>query len=234
MNSTSMSAADDAPGPHQGQPVAEAGVPLESARAAVILVHGRGATAESILTLSDELNGTDVVYLAPQAAGNTWYPYSFLAPIEQNEPGLSSGIQAIEDLRRRAEAVGIPPGRTVLVGFSQGACLALEYAARNARRYGGIVAFSGGLIGTGGRQGIAPPGDKIFEYDGSLDGTPVFIGCSDVDSHIPVERIHQTEEVIGELGANVTARIYQGMGHTINADELNVARGMIAALVTAN
>lgn len=234
MNLTSMPAADDSHGPHQGRPVAQAGVPLERAKVAVILVHGRGAAAESILTLSDELNGTDVTYLAPQAAGNTWYPHSFLAPIEKNEPGLTSGIQAIEDLRRRIEAAGIAANRTVVIGFSQGACLSLEYAARNARKYGGIVAFSGGLIGTGGRRGVAPPDDKLFEYDGSLDGTAVFIGCSDIDPHIPVARVRQTEHVMEGLGANVTARIYEGMGHTINADELNVARGMLAALTAAD
>lgn len=233
MSVSDKRAADDVEGPHQGQPVAEAGAPLEEAKVAVVLVHGRGATADNIVPLSSEFDIPDVAYLAPQAAGNTWYPYSFLAPIEQNEPGLTSGIKAIDDARRRIEAAGIPAEQTVVLGFSQGACLSLEYAARNARKYGGVVAFSGGLIGTGARRGAAPPDDKLFEYDGSLDGTPVFIGCSDIDFHIPVERVRESEEVMTSLGANVTARIYAGMGHTINEDELNFARDLLSRLAAA-
>lgn len=217
-------------GPHQGQPVAAAGAPLERANAAMILVHGRGATAESILSLSDEFDQPEIAYLAPQAAGNTWYPYSFLAPIEGNEPGITSGIRAIEDVRRRIEAAGIPAERTVVLGFSQGACLGLEYAARNARRYGGLVALSGGLIGTGERPNAAPPEDKLFEYDGSLDGAPIFIGCSDVDAHIPVLRVHQSAEVLERLGGEVTVRIYEGMGHTVNEDEVSFVRTLLAGL----
>lgn len=218
-------------GPHQGQPMAQSGAPLDTARAAVILVHGRGATARSILALADELDREDVAYIAPQASGNTWYPYSFLAPIEQNEPGLSSGVRAIDDARRRIEAAGIPPERTVVLGFSQGACLGLEYVARNSRRYGGVVAFSGGLIGTGSLPNHSPPDDKIFEYEGSLDGTPVFIGCSDIDSHIPVKRVRQSAEAMEKLGGDVTARIYPNMGHTINEDELTFTKSLIADVV---
>ena len=137
-------------GPHQGQPVRTAGVPLEQASAAMVMVHGRGATADSILTLAPALNAPDFAYLAPQASGNTWYPQSFLAPIQNNEPGISSGMQAITDALARVIAAGVPLEHTILLGFSQGACLILEFAARHARRYGGVVGLSGGLIGPDG------------------------------------------------------------------------------------
>ncbi len=218
-------------GPHQRRRVAQAGATLDRARAAVILVHGRGATAESILPLSEELDQPDVAFLAPQAGGNAWYPYSFLAPIERNEPGLSSGLQAIDDVRKTIEHAGIPAERIVVLGFSQGACLGLEYVARNARRYGGAVALSGGLIGTGTKEGVEPPEDKLFEYDGSLQGTPVFLGCSDVDAHIPVGRVHRSAEVLSDIGGDVTKRIYEGMGHTVNEDEIDFVRTMLAGLV---
>lgn len=222
-------------GPHQGQPVVRAGAPLDRAAAAVILVHGRGATAESILTLSDEFDRPDVVYLAPQANGNTWYPNSFLAPIEANEPGLSSGLRAVADVLRQIEQAGLPADRTVLMGFSQGACLASEFAARHARRYGGVVALSGGLIGTGPRGAAAtPPEDKRFDYTGSLDGTPVFLGCSDVDAHIPLQRVRQTTEVLRRLGGDVTERIYPGMGHTVNTDEVAFIRALLARVAAAD
>lgn len=221
-------------GPHQGQRVAESGAPLGRARAAMILVHGRGATAGSILSLADELAQPEVAYLAPQAAGNTWYPYSFLAPLERNEPGLSSGLRALDDVRRRIEEAGIPAERTVLLGFSQGACLASEYAARHARRYGGVVVLSGGLIGTSEVAGAEPPSDKRFEYAGSLGGTPVFLGCSDVDAHIPLERVRESTRVLRALGAEVTERIYPGMGHTINKDEVRFIRGLLAGLIATD
>lgn len=218
-------------GPHQGRRIVQAGIPLDRARAAVILVHGRGATAESILPLSEELQQPDVAYLAPQAGGNAWYPNSFLAPLDRNEPGLSSGLQAIEDVRKKIADAGISDERIVVVGFSQGACLGLEYVARNARRYGGAVAFSGGLIGTGHREGAAPPNDKLFEYEGSLQGTPVFLGCSDVDAHIPIARVNQSADALVELGGDVTLRIYEGMGHTVNEDEIRFARKLLADVV---
>lgn len=210
------------PGPHQGQPLRQAGAPLGSARAAMVLVHGRGATAEDILTLAAEVDLPEVAYLAPQAAGNTWYPYRFLAPLADNEPGLSSGLAAIAAALEQLAGAGIPPERTILLGFSQGACLSLEFAARHARRYGGVVGLSGGLIGPDG----APR-----DYPDSLGGTPVFLGCSDVDPHIPKERVLHTAEVLGRLGAEVTARLYAGMGHTVNLDELDFVRRMMAALV---
>ncbi|MCI0647470.1 MAG: alpha/beta hydrolase, partial [Chloroflexi bacterium] len=184
-------------GPHQNQPVLAAGKPLEQARAAVVLVHGRGATAESILALAGELYHPEVAYLAPQAAGNTWYPYSFLSPIAQNEPGISSGLAALAALLERVVVAGIPYERIVLGGFSQGACLATEFVARNARRYGGVLGYSGGLIG--------PPGTPR-DYQGSLAGTPVFLGCSDVDPHIPKERVQETADVLTRLGGQVTMR----------------------------
>lgn len=209
-------------GPHQGQPVLTAGQPLGQAKAAMILVHGRGATAQSILTLADEFKQPDFAYLAPQAAGNTWYPYSFLAPLADNEPGLSSGLAALAAVLAQIEQEGLPAEKTILAGFSQGACLALEFVARNARRYGGAVAFSGGLIG--------PPGTPR-DYPGLLEGTPVFLGCSDVDFHIPLERVHESAAVMKKLGGEVTERIYPDMGHTINQDEINHVQNMMQALI---
>lgn len=205
-------------GPHQGQPVRQAGRALSEARAAMVLIHGRGATAESILTLVPALDHAGFAYLAPQASGNTWYPYSFLAPIEQNEPGISSGMAAIDDIVSKVEDAGLPRERMILLGFSQGACLSLEYAARHARRYGGVAGLSGGLIG---------PDGTPRNYSGSLERTPVFLGCSDIDAHVPVERVRLSAEVLGTLGGNVTLRIYPGMGHLINEDELSAVRAMM-------
>ncbi|MCI0397600.1 MAG: alpha/beta hydrolase [Chloroflexi bacterium] len=209
-------------GPHQNQPVVAAGKPLAQARAAVILVHGRGATAESILELAEELYHPDVAYLAPQAAGNTWYPYSFLSPIPQNEPGISSGLAALAALLERVVVAGIPYERIVLGGFSQGACLATEFVARNARRYGGVLDYSGGLIG--------PPGTPR-DYQGSLAGTPVFLGCSDVDPHIPKERVQETADVLTRLGGQVTMRLYPGMGHMINQEEVEAGRRIVEGVI---
>lgn len=208
--------------PHRGQPVVAAGRPLGQADAAVVTVHGRGATAESILTLADEVGRPELAWLAPQAAGHTWYPYSFLAPLERNEPWLSSALEILESVLAKLEAEGIPAERTVLLGFSQGACLTLEFAARHAKRYAGVVAFSGGLIG--------PPGTPR-DYPGSFDGTPVFLGCSDIDPHIPEERVHESAEVVRRMGAQVTERIYPGMGHTVNEDELSWLADLLGGLV---
>jgi phospholipase/carboxylesterase len=202
--------------------VLAAGSPLGQATAAMILVHGRGATAEDILSLGRELRRPDLAYLAPQATGLTWYPYSFMAPMERNEPSLSSGLALIGHLVDRLGEEGIPPERTVLLGFSQGACLTLEYAARNARRFGGVAGLSGGLIG--------PPGTPRG-YSGSLDGTPVFLGCSDRDPHIPLERVKETTEVLTRIGAQVTERIYPAMGHTVTEDELEHVRSLLHASI---
>lgn len=207
-------------GPHHGQPIRTAGVPLDQASTAMVMVHGRGATADSILTLAPVLDLTGFAYLAPQASGNTWYPQSFLAPIENNEPGISSGLQAIGDVLSRVAAAGIPPERTMLLGFSQGACLTLEFVARHARRYGGVAGLSGGLIG---------PDGTPRNYPGSLEGTPVFLGCGDVDAHIPAQRVRETAEVLGRLGGEVTMRLYPGMGHLINEDEIDAVRRMSLA-----
>ncbi len=204
--------------PHSGQPVLSAGRALADADVAMILVHGRGASAEDILGLAGELDSPDVAYLAPQAAGHTWYPYSFLAPIAQNEPYLSSALALLGTVVERVTAGGIPPERLVLLGFSQGACLTLEFAARNARRYGGVVALTGGLIG---------PDDTPRDYAGSLAGTPVFIGSSDPDPHIPVERVASSARVLERLGASVASRLYPGMGHSVNADEIARVQAMV-------
>lgn len=207
-------------GPHQGQPISVVETLPGMARAVMILVHGRGATADNILDLADSFHHNGIVYMAPQASGNSWYPYSFLAPLEQNEPGLSSGLQVLADLVDHVATAGIAPERIFLGGFSQGACLTAEYAARHARRYAGLLLFSGGLIG--------PPGTPR-DYAGSLAGTPVFIGCSDVDPHIPLARVQETTSVLRELGAEVDEQIYPGMGHTINDDEIARANRLIAA-----
>ena len=211
----------DFPDPHRDQPVLEAGGPLSTAPAAVVMVHGRGAGAEDILALAAELGRPDLAYLAPQAAGHTWYPRSFLAPIPENEPFLSSALATLAALLARAAAAGVLPERTLLLGFSQGACLATEFAARNARRYGGLVGLSGGLIG---------PDGTPRDYPGDLAGTPVFLGCSDVDPHIPVARVQESADVLRRLGGDVDARIYPGMGHTVNRDELLAVRALLAAL----
>jgi phospholipase/carboxylesterase len=211
-------ASDKVSGPHQGQPLLTAGEALEKARAAMIMTHGRGASAEDILELAAELKQPGFVFLAPQASGYTWYPNSFLAPIESNEPGLSSGLAVIAALLERLAGAGIPAERTMLLGFSQGACLTLEFAARNARRYGGVVGLSGGLIG---------PDGTPRDYAGSLAGTPVFLGCSDVDPHIPRERVEESAEVLRRLGGDVTARLYPRMGHMVNRDELRSVQGMM-------
>lgn len=206
-------------GPHQGQPVLAAGTPLAEATAAMILVHGRGATAENIMELGGALYHPSIAYVAPQAAGNTWYPYSFLAPMQQNEPGLSSALRVLADLVEQLDSASIPSDRVFIGGFSQGACLAAEFVARNARRFAGLLLFSGGVIG--------PPGTDR-SYPGHLAGTPVFLGCSDVDPHIPLGRVEETAEVMRQLGAAVEMQIYPGMAHTINDDEIGRANRMIA------
>ncbi len=208
--------------PHAATPVVNAGVPIDQAAAAVIMLHGRGATAESILSLVDVLDQPGFAYIAPQALDNTWYPYTFLAPLQSNEPFLSSALAKVAAVLAQVTTAGIPPERTLLLGFSQGACLASEFAARNARRYGGVVALSGGLIGPDGTQ---------RDYAGSLAGTPIFLGCSDVDVHIPKARVLESAAVLRRMGGEVTERLYPQMGHTVNEDEVAFVRNMLAALV---
>lgn len=207
---------------HQGQPVYHAGQKPEVARAAMILIHGRGASAQDVLLLAGELGQSEFAYLAPQAADNVWYPNRFMEPIRSNEPWLSSALTFVESVLAKVGEAGIPPERTMLLGFSQGACLALEFGARHARRYGGLVGLSGGLIG---------PDGTPRDYAGSLAGTPVFLGCSDVDLHIPKERVQESAEILRGLGGQVTARLYPNMGHEVNQDEIAFVRGMMQALV---
>lgn len=210
---------------HQTQPLLAAGQPLENAQAALILLHGRGANAADILLLAEELFHVDYVYLAPQAATGTWYPYPFMQPTEKNEPWLGWALARVGEVVAQVEAAGVATERIVLGGFSQGACLASEFTVRNARRYGGLLAFSGGLIG--------PPGTPR-DYPGNLDGAPVFLGCSDVDPHIPKARVEETAAVLTGLGAEVTLRFYPGMGHTINSDEITHARAVLHRVLAAH
>ncbi len=212
-------------GPHQNPTVYSAGTPLADANSAMILIHGRGATAQSILPLGQQFNAKDMALLAPQARGNQWYPFSFLNPMQDNQPGIDSAMQMLADLVAHVEAAGIATNKIVIGGFSQGACVSAEFMARNAKRYGGLLVFSGGLIG--------PPGTSR-DYAGTLDGTPVFIGCSDVDFHIPVERVHETADVLEKLGATVNKQIYPQMGHTIVQDELKQAQLVIDSLRVAS
>lgn len=217
--------------PHRNQPVLQAGEPLDKAQTAMIMVHGRGATAASILTLAPDLTRpgrpgqprlAGWTFLAPQAANNSWYPNSFLAPIASNEPGISSGLATIAAVLETLSRAGISAERTMLLGFSQGACLALEFVARHARRYGGVVGLSGGLIGPDG----APRA-----HTGSLAGAPVFLGCSTVDPHIPKARVEESAVMFQRLGGAVTMRLYPGMGHTVNQDEIDVVQGMMRNVV---
>jgi len=207
---------------HEPTIAARAGAPLESAQAAVVMVHGRGDSAPGILSLASALEAPGVAYVAPQARHNTWYPYSFMAPMERNEPWLTPALAAVHGAVEEVVAAGVPRERIVLLGFSQGACLASEYLARHAQRFGGLAALSGGLIG---------PEGTPRDYEGSLGGTPAFLGCSDVDPHIPVERVHETEEVLARLGAQVDKRIYPGFGHSVNQDEVDAVNAMLRGLV---
>lgn len=201
-------------------PVLEAGEKLGKARAAMILAHGRGATAEDIMTVAAELMHPGFAYLAPQASGNAWYPNPFTAPIEMNEPYLSSALQVLETLLARVEET-VPAERVILLGFSQGACLTLEFAARHARRYGGVVGLSGGLIG---------PDGTPRDYPGDFEDTPAFLGCSDVDPHIRKDRVVEAADVFTRMGAQVTLRLYPGMGHTVSQDEIESVREIVEAI----
>ncbi|MDR0358400.1 MAG: phospholipase [bacterium] len=208
------------PVPRHGQRVAAAGASLAGARAAMVLLHGRGAPAEDMLGLAGELGMADVAFLAPEADGFTWYPNTFLAPLERNEPWLSAALETVARVLEDVAGGGVPIERTLLLGFSQGACLATEFTARNPRPFGGVIGLTGGLIG--------PPGTPR-DYPGSLAGVPVFLGCSDVDPHIPLERVDETADVLGRMGATVDKRIYPGLPHTVNRDELDAVRALVLA-----
>jgi predicted esterase len=204
--------------PHAGQRVVRRGAALTEARLAVILLHGRGGAPEDLLELADEWNVPDVAYVAPAAAGRAWYPESFFAPIDRNEPWLTSALQTVERVLGEIEHHGVPAERVAILGFSQGGCLALEFAARHARRYGGVVGLSAGLIG--------PPGTPRA-YGGSLARTPVFLGCSDTDPHIPLSRVHESADVFRRLDGVVDERIYPDMGHSVNVDEVEAVKTLL-------
>ncbi|MGN6563511.1 MAG: alpha/beta hydrolase [Thermomicrobiales bacterium] len=208
--------------PHAGALVLTNGALLKGARAAVLALHGRGAGARDILALTKALDlGDSVAVVAPEAAGNTWYPYSFLAPLGRNEPYLSSALKLLDTLVTYLADHDIPAERVVLLGFSQGACLAAEYAARRARRWGGVVVLTGGLIG---------PDGTPRDYEGALDGTPVFLGAGDPDAHVPWTRVEETAAVFERLGAAVTMRRYPGMPHTVNEDEITAVQALLDGL----
>jgi predicted esterase len=204
--------------PHANQPVLTTGPKPEQAAGAIVMIHGRGASAEDILSLHDELDAANIAALAPQAAGHTWYPLSFLAPMEANQPYLDSALGKIESIVADLLARGVPSDRIVLLGFSQGACLSSEFAARHPRRYGAIIALTGGLIG--------PPGTPR-NYAGSLNGTPVFLGANDPDPHVPFARVQETQAVLSKLGAEVELRRYPGLPHSINQDELQACNALL-------
>jgi len=205
--------------PHAGQAVVAAGAPLGAGRVVVVMVHGRGAAPSNILDLVPRLACPDVTYLAPTAADRTWYPLSFMAPRAQNEPALSSALRALGHVAEMADGAGVPPARVVVLGFSQGACLATEFVARAPVTYGGLVAFSGGLIGS--------PGTTWPELR-PRRGLHAFLGCSDVDAHVPWTRVQESAAVLERLGASVDLRRYPGLGHVVDDDEIVAARAVIA------
>lgn len=208
--------------PHHDQPIVTGGRSLDKAKGAAVLVHGRGASAEDILSLGREVDLPELAYLAPEAAGNSWYPYSFLAPIERNEPWLTSALSLLAIAMERAVHAGIAQNKVALIGFSQGACLATEFVARNATRYGGLVAFTGGLVG---------PEVTPFHYSGDLAGTPCFLGSGDPDPHVPFKRVEESASILSDLGGVVTLRRYPGLPHTVNQDEISQARLLLSQLV---
>ena len=198
--------------------IAAAGKKLTEAKKVLIMIHGRGGSAEDILSLASHLQVSDFALLAPQAANNSWYPYSFIVPISQNEPWLSSALSLLKEMVNDVIAQGILQENIYFTGFSQGACLTLEFVARNATRFGGVVAFTGGLIG-----------DRIYaeNYKGDFKNTPMFIGSSNPDPHVPVERVHATTNILKSMNATVTEKIYENTGHTIIPDEIDLANKLV-------
>lgn len=200
-------------GPHQGQNLYQTGADPKNAKAAMIMIHGRGATPQSIISLANEIyRHQEITFIAPQAQGYTWYPFSFLVPKVQNQPGINSGLQAVSDAITKAEELGFTKNNIFLLGFSQGACLASEFVARHPFEYAGLFALSGGMIGDVLKPEL---------YAGDLQKTPIFLGCSDVDFHIPIERVDETEMILTSLNAEVTKVIYPNMGHLVNDDEIS-------------
>ncbi len=196
----------------------KSGTALNEAKKAIIMIHGRGSTAENIITLAGELKLNDAAVLAPQATSNSWYPYSFLAPVEQNQPALDSALERIDELVKEATTAGIPLDQLYFLGFSQGACLALEYTARNAAAYGGVIAFTGGVIG------------EQLDYDnyrGDFAATPVLITSGNPDPHVPVSRVEESVEIFEKLHAKVTLRVYNGRPHTIQQAEIDLANELV-------
>jgi phospholipase/carboxylesterase/glyoxalase family protein len=204
--------------PHADQPVVEAGAPLGQSSTVVIMVHGRNAAPANILDLVPRLARPNLTYLAPAAAGRTWYPNSFMAEIASNEPGLSSALRRLESLVAHVESVDVPRSRIVMLGFSQGACLTSEFALRHAARFGGFIILTGGAIG---------PAGTVWNYPGTFNGTPIFMGCSDQDHHVPEPRVRETAAVFARMGAVVGTRIYPGMGHVVNDDEVAAAQRIL-------
>jgi phospholipase/carboxylesterase len=202
---------------HQKQ-IITAGITTGDAAKALILIHGRGGSAEDILSLADHFSLKEAKLVAPQATNHTWYPYSFLAPPAENEPWLSSALAVLKEVVADLNKEGIGNEHIYFAGFSQGACLTLEFVTRNATRYGGVVAFTGGLIG-----------DKIYpeNYTGDFAGTPVFIGTSNPDPHVPVERVYATANILRDKNAVVTEKVYTNMGHTISQDEIEQANKLV-------
>lgn len=214
--------ASDLSGPHAGYRIATAGRPIEEASGAVILVHGRGGSADDILGLRHEIPRDHLAYLAPQARGNTWYPLRFLAPLEDNEPHLSSALGVLDELIAGLAERSISSRSVLLIGFSQGACLTSEYIARHPRRYGGVAVLTGGLLG--------PRARDWSTLDGDLAGTPVLLGAGDPDPHVPWRRVEESAEVLERMGAQVTLRRYPGLGHAIHRDEIEHLKRLVAAL----
>lgn len=205
---------------HNPNNIHTAGKPLEEANKVMVMVHGRGGSARDILSLSQHIHDNDFAFVAPEAQGNTWYPFSFLRPMTENEPYLSSALEVLASLRGRLQSdFNFKLPQIYWLGFSQGACLMLEFLVRNAGGYGGVFGLSGGLLG---------PPETLRTYEGSFDNTPIFLGCSDQDSHIPKERVLESEHVFQQMGANVTTKLYPNFQHSINEDELNIVNLLIA------
>lgn len=210
--------------PHRDGSIVTAGAPTGATEVAVVLLHGRGATADGVVRLAEPLYRHGVAFYAPQADRSRWYPYSLLAPVERNEPHLSSALRTVESVIEMATEV-VPTERVVLGGFSQGACLAAEFAARSPRRYGGVFVLSGGLVG---------PSVRHSDYEGSLAETPVFLGCGDADQHVPLGRVHETAAVFRSLDGDVTERVYEGLGHEVTDAEFAFVGSLLDDLLASN